>query len=162
MNVRYDAVDFETGSTQRRLVKSLLYSALWIAGGAALLLSAGYLVVYCNMFSWNPRLEMRTILAASGIVASLAFMFWLAVKTRGVPVLIVSFLVCMSLAIAGIYAFIGFHAEELTPGLLGRSTFSPAWFRITILAVFLCPMLVWLFYPFRVFRQTMGPADDSC
>ena len=135
-------------------MKSILYSILWIVAGVALTFSTFYLTIMCNMFSWTPELNGDTLLFALATSASMVSIIWLARKTISHLTIITSLLVCVVLAILGIYGFIEFHSEALSSSFLGRRVLSPEWFRITILMIFLTPLIIWSCYPFRYFKKS--------
>ncbi|VGO11830.1 hypothetical protein PDESU_00377 [Pontiella desulfatans] len=106
------------------------------------------------MFDWNPTLNWETALAVTATIAAEIFIVWLAYKTSGYVVTLVSLLVTIILVGGAIGWYSGFQAETLEHRhggyfFLDRKTFSPTWFRITFLSLFLVPLIAWLFYPFR-------------
>jgi len=137
----------------KRIFHSLLYSVQWIIAGVLLFYSTLYWVLSCNLFSWEPSLDWETTLCIVATVLVEVFFFWLARKTKGYIVIIVSFLVTVVLAAIGISGFIDFHQESLgdwkSSWIFRRDALSPEWFRITVLALFLNPLILWACYPFR-------------
>ena len=137
-------------------MKALLYSILWIVAGVGLFYSSFFLFVYCNCFDWSPELDWQTILSIAATIGIEAFIVWVAIRTKGYVAGTVSLLVAIALVAVGIGWFFEFQKEALNDGvwcgffyLFNRDDFSPIWFRITFLSLFLIPLVSWFCYPFR-------------
>ncbi|MCP3924609.1 MAG: hypothetical protein GY714_18700 [Desulfobacterales bacterium] len=134
------------------MVRLIFESIAWIVVGLSLLFSTAHLIVACNLFSWNPRLNIETILLTMAVCISLILTFFIARKTEHISTVVVSLIVCIVLFVFGIIGFIDLYGEEYSSFL--RSELSPEWFRISILIILFLPMLSWIYYPFRYIRKS--------
>jgi hypothetical protein len=136
----------------KKIFHSLLYSVLWIIAGVLLFYSTIFIGAYCNLFTWSPSLDWEIVLSVAATMLIEVFIFWLAKRTQGYVTGIVSLLVCIALVGFGIFWFSEFQKETLCGGghvFLRRQALSPEWFRITFLALFLIPLILWGCYPLR-------------
>jgi hypothetical protein len=136
----------------KRIFHSLLHSVLWIIAGVSLFYSTLIIGVSCNLFTWRPSLDWETSLSiVATMVIEICFL-WLAKRTKGYVTGIVSLIVTVALVAVGMSWFVDFHQETLCGGghlFLRRQALSPEWFRITFLALFLIPLILWGCYPLR-------------
>ena len=137
----------------KRIFHSLLYSALWIIAGFSFLYFTLAMGALCNLFTWDPSLDWDIALSAAATVLIEFFFFWLAKRTQGYIAGTISLLMSLALVAVGIMWFIDFHQETLCGDgghlFLQRQALSPEWFRVTFLALFLVPLILWGYYPFR-------------
>jgi hypothetical protein len=139
----------------KKILHSVLYSTLWIVAGYALLVSIVNVDLSFNLFSWSPSFDWETVLHIAVIVATEVFIFWFAGKTKTISVTIVSLLVCTALIFFGAVVFSGYQKETLEQGgsglaaLVNRRELSPIWYRLSILTLFLIPLLSWGYHLFK-------------
>lgn len=129
-------------------MRKILHPILWVLSGGAFFFSTFYMIFTCNLFSWDP-LSWDALLFLITTLLCIAFMGWLAIKTKFLPAIIVSFVVSIIFIWIGCLYFSEFCKEELSWGFLGRKALSPWWFRILILILFLTPSILWSCFPLR-------------
>ncbi len=135
-------------------MRSLLYSTSWVITGFALYVFTMYFIVSLNLFSWKLKINHVTALLVFAIVVDLVLIFVLARKTTGIPETTVSFLVCIFLFVFGINEFIHLHMEKIAYSkVFSRMVLSPEWFRIMILIIYTTPLIAWIYYPFKYYRN---------
>jgi hypothetical protein len=151
----------------KRIFHSLLYSVLWIIAGVSLCYSTLFIGVYCNFFTWSSSLDWEIVLSVATTLVIEIFFFWLAQRTKGYIAGIISLLVTLALVAVGTMWFIDFYQETLCGDgnlFFKRRALSPEWFRVTFLALFLVPLILWGYYPFRRLiksRKTEPPSSPS-
>ena len=151
----------------KTLLHSMIFAGLWVTAGFALYISTLFVCGLWNIFDWDPVLNWQTALAVGVTVGLEIFMVWLARHTKGYVVGIVSLLVTIILVGEAIDWFHSFQSETLEHRsgghfFLDRKTYSPTWFRITFLSLFLIPLIAWFCYPFRyLLKARLGKGEES-
>ena len=149
------------------VLKSSIYSLLWITAGCALFYFGLALELSVNFFSWNPGFDWETVLAAAAVIAVEIFIFRLAGTTQTILVHGVSLIVCIALAVIGALFFLEHLNETIECGggfithLMNRRTLSPAWYRVMHLTLYLIPLFFWGYCLFRRLTnfERITPAD---
>ena len=122
-------------------VRRVLLIFFWVLAVAGLYAALVVLEVYWNLFDWQPRLD----LAAFGIMVWMGMMLaalWCLCRASTDRVIGgVALLLCAALVALAIYVF---APEPVKPGLLGRDTASPLWYRTGRLVILTLPAVFWL------------------
>lgn len=162
MNQKNHAAGFEV----RKIIRTIMLSAGWLAAAAALLYSVLLLNLQWNLFDWSPRLDLGTAVYAAGIAISLCAIWFLSKCSRDKISLSVAVLACLILAWAAINSF---PAETVTHGLFfGRSQPRPLWFRSSIALLLCIPCIFCAWWILRIVvkgsaeqQSTDSPEDKT-
>ncbi len=114
----------------------------WAVASGSLFTATVAFDLYWNLFDWRPNFGLEAMLWASGIVVTLAFIWWLAKITHDKAGWIASALVC--LVLLGCAVAFGLSEEHANGGLLGRTTLSPWWYRMGRSLLLCLPAVFWL------------------
>lgn len=136
----------------KRILHSILYSMMWVVAGISLFYFTACLLANWNLFTWEPILDWSTVVSITAIIVIEIGILWLAKRARDYVTGIVSLIVTATLVAVGISWFVEFNQETLCGGghlFIKRQTLSPEWFRITFIALFVIPIVLWGCYPFR-------------
>ena len=113
-----------------------MVSAGWMALAVWLYVDVLLLDVSWNLVTWHPRLDLTSLAVLACAIPGLWGTWSLARATTGPASRIVAALACLTLVAVAIYAA---PAEELSPGMFGRDSASPLWYRAARVVVMALP-----------------------
>jgi len=110
-------------------VKSTLLIIAWVLAVAGLYVGLVILEFYWNVPEWQPRLDFRALVLIWWVMATLAFICFLARISDGPLTQAVSLLLCLALCALAVHVF---PPEAAKTGLFGRESPSALWYRAQV------------------------------
>ena len=132
---------------------SWFLAVAWVIAGIVVFYAMVVLSLSWNLFSWNFSFEMTEFIIIAVAVLAVLSIFFLAKKSRHGFEIWVSFIVALVLFGYAIAIFIEHHSETLGTAIFSRSTYSPHWFHLLVLAFFTAPAVIWLLLPFKYWKD---------